>query len=165
MKWRGHFTVAAGPAERKTSSFGDGPRVALIDEIKRQLQSDMGLLPVSLIRQRRNSFVELKAYDESGASSYSTAGYLGDGYFITVKHGVLDLTTGEGQARRITSVTINYKGNELPVQVIDRGNADAEVHPGDWAIVKSRRPLDLPALTVDLDYPYQFADPILSAWQ
>ena len=33
------------------------------------------------------SFVEMNSYDSTGASNYGTAGYLGNGYFITVKHG------------------------------------------------------------------------------
>ena len=48
----------------------------------------MGLLPLTLIRDRRRSFVELYPYDDRAASSYGTAGYPGDGYFITVKHAV-----------------------------------------------------------------------------
>ena len=140
---------------------GAASQAALIDEIKRELQSEMGLLPVRLIRQRRDSFVELKAYDSAGESTYSTAGYLGDGYFITVKHGVLDLADRDERKPRITSVKIAYKGKELPVRVVDSGNADAEVHPGDWAIVKVRGLVDLPPLTVDMGFSYQFADPIV----
>ena len=41
---------------------------ALVDEIKRQLQSEMGLMPVRLLRERRESFVELNAYDNFGKS-------------------------------------------------------------------------------------------------
>ena len=62
----------------------------------------MGLLPLTLLRDRRNSFVELYSYDDRGSSSYGTAGYLGDGYFITVKHGVVALGQ-EGPATRARS--------------------------------------------------------------
>ena len=62
-------------------------------------------MPVSMLRERRQSFVELYSYDGTGASNYGTAGYLGHGYFITVKHGVIAL--GESRrARKITSVKI-----------------------------------------------------------
>ena len=85
------------------------------------------------------SFVELNAYDDRGKSSYGTAGYLGNGYFITVKHGVIALdeparasTTaqdlvgqgqlqGPGRCRRGSSTA---------------GDAKVEVDPGDWAIIK-----------------------------
>ena len=62
----------------------------------------MGLLPVRLLRERRESFVELNSVDNFGKTSYGTAGYLGNGYFITVKHGVIALDGGDG-ATHVTS--------------------------------------------------------------
>ena len=135
---------------------------AIVDEVKRQLQAEMGLLPVQLLRERRESFVELNAVDNFGKTSYGTAGYLGNGYFITVKHGVIAL--GEEQdgreTRRIVSVTVRHKSKDLPVQVIDSGDADVEVHRGDWAIVRARGEIDLPPLVVDTEYGFEFAEPI-----
>jgi hypothetical protein len=61
--------------------------------------------------------------------------------------------------RTITSVKIVYKGTEIPANVIDTGDADVEVHSGDWAIIKTKE-LDLPALHVDTSFAYDFADPI-----
>lgn len=138
------------------------PQSALVDEIKRQLQAEMGLLPVRLLRERRESFVELNASDNFGKTSYGTAGYLGNGYFITVKHGVmaLDESAGGRERRRIVSVTIRYRDRDLPVQVVDSGDATAEVHPGDWAIVRVRETVDLPPLHVDTAFPFEFAEPI-----
>ena len=43
--------------------------------------------------------------------------------------------------------------------MVDTGDAEAEVHSGDWAIIKTRD-LDLPALRVDASFAYDFADPI-----
>src|SRR5688500_2606973 len=109
---------------------------AIVDEIKRQLQSEMGLFPVRLLRERRESFVELNAVDTAGKTSYGTAGYLGNGYFITVKHGVMALDEAvEGrETRRIDNISIRYKGRDIPARIVDSGNATVEVHPGDWAI-------------------------------
>ncbi|MGH9348836.1 MAG: S1 family peptidase [Vicinamibacterales bacterium] len=134
----------------------------LVEEIKRQLQSEMGLLPVRLLRDRRRSFVELNAWDNYGKSSYGTAGYLGNGYFITVKHGVVALEGPQDgrEPRRITRITLRYKGKDVPARLIDAGDANVEVHPGDWAIVKIRGEVDLPALQLDIAYGYEFADPI-----
>jgi hypothetical protein len=73
----------------EASVFENEKRAAIVADVKRQLQTEMGLLPLTLIRDRRRSFVELYSYDDRGASSYGTAGYLGNGYFITVKHGVV----------------------------------------------------------------------------
>lgn len=137
----------------------DRSRAALVADIKQQLTSEMGLLPLSLLRDRRQSFVELYSYDATGASNYGTAGYLGDGYFVTVKHGVVAL--GEvPESRRITSVRIMYKGRAIAARVIDTGTARVEVDPGDWAILKVKEPIDLPPLNVNLDYGFDFAEPI-----
>ena len=135
---------------------------ALVDEIKRQLQSEMGLLPVRLLRERRSSFVELNAYDNLGKTSYGTAGYLGNGYFITVKHGVVALDEpGESrEPRKITEIKIRYKNRDLPARLVDAGDANVEVHSGDWAIIRVRGSVDLPPLRVNTSYGYEFAEPI-----
>jgi hypothetical protein len=135
-------------------------RAKLVAEIKQEIQNEMGLLPVRLLRERRSSFVELYAYDNFGKTSYGTAGYLGRGYFMTVKHAVIALKgDDEPGTRKITSVKVVYKGKEIPARVIDTGDADVEVHSGDWAIIKTKE-LDLPALHVDTSFAYDFADPI-----
>ena len=139
-----------------------GSQSAIVDEVKRQLQSEMGLFPVRLLRDRKESFVELNAYDNFGKTNYGTAGYLGGGYFITVKHGVIALDEpAEGHdARRITAIKIRYRGRDLNARVIDSGNANVEVHPGDWAVIKVNQEVDLPALRIDTSYAYDFAEPI-----
>lgn len=134
---------------------------AIVEDVKRQLQTEMGLLPLNLIRERRQSFVELYSYDDRGSSSYGTAGYLGNGYFITVKHGVIALgQDGVAEPREITSVKLMYQGRAIGAQVVDAGDARVEVDPGDWAILKVKEPIDLPALNLNLDYGFEFADPI-----
>jgi S1-C subfamily serine protease len=139
----------------------DASRAALVADIKRQLQDEMGLLPLNLLRQRRESFVELYAYDDRGSSSYGTAGYLGNGYFITVKHGVVALgQEGVTDPRRIVSVKLMYQGRLLNARVVDSGDARVEVDPGDWAVVKVTEPVHLPPLSINLAYGFDFADPI-----
>jgi hypothetical protein len=133
----------------------------MVAQIKQELQSEMGLLPVHLLRDRRSSFVELYSYDNLGKTNYGTAGYLGNGYFITVKHAVVALRDEDDRStnRKITSVKVMYRGKEVAAKVIDTGDADVEVHSGDWAIIKTRD-LDLPPLRVDSAFAYDFADPI-----
>ncbi|HXH23893.1 MAG TPA: serine protease [Vicinamibacterales bacterium] len=142
---------------------GGGPQSALVEEIKRQIQAEMGLFPVQLLRDRRESFVELNAYDNFGKTSYGTAGYLGNGYFITVKHGVIALDEpGDGRTgRKITSIKIRYRGRDLDAQVVDAGDAPVEVHSGDWAIIRVREAIDLPPLRVDTSFGFEFAAPIV----
>jgi S1-C subfamily serine protease len=160
------WPVSTGTDGQKTPEIvtaAGTPAGALVDEIKRQIQTEMGLFPVRLLRDRRESFVELNAKDSLGKTSYGTAGYLGNGYFITVKHGVIALDEPiEGRdPRKISSVTIRYKGKDLPARIVDAGNATTEVHPGDWAIIKVRGDLSLPALRIDTTYGYDFAEPIV----
>ena len=145
-----------------TGHFGADPsRASIIDDVKRQLSDEMGLLPVNLLRERRDSFVELYSYDDRGSSSYGTAGYLGNGYFITVKHGVVALgQEGLPDPRRITSVRIAYKGKMLNARIVDVGDAKVEVDAGDWAIVQVREKIDLPPLRTNLTFGFEFADPI-----
>ena len=130
----------------------------MMSDVRERLQSEMGLMPISMLRDRRKSFVEVNAYDESGAMHYSTAGYLGSGHFITVKHGVMALSP---LRQPITSITVLYNGKPLDAAVVDTGSADTELHPGDWAIIKVDEDIDLPPLSVDTTYPYEFAAPIV----
>jgi S1-C subfamily serine protease len=154
--------VATGTSGRNPVNADlNASREAIVDDVKRQLSAEMGLLPVNLLRERRNSFVELYSYDDRGASSYGTAGYLGNGYFITVKHGVVALgQEGLADPRRITSVKLAYNGRLLNARVVDVGNAKVEVDPGDWAIVHVKDKIDIPALAPNLEYGFDFADPI-----
>ena len=150
-----------GQGDAADAKPGSAGRARMVAEIKEQLQTEMGLVPVHLLRDRRSSFVELYSYDNLGKTNYGTAGYLGGGYFITVKHAVVALRDEDDRqsSRRIQSVKVVYRGKEIPAKVIDTGDADREVHNGDWAIIKTRD-LDLPPLHVDAAFAYDFADPI-----
>ncbi|MDQ3350025.1 MAG: serine protease [Acidobacteriota bacterium] len=153
-------TAGTGPLSA-VSMMDNASRASIIADVKRELSAEMGLLPLTLLRERRNSFVELNSFDEKGASSYGTAGYLGNGYFITVKHAVMALNPDSArEARQIDSVRLTYKGKALTARIIDYGDARAEVDPGDWAILKVKESVDLPALNVNFSYAFDFADPI-----
>jgi hypothetical protein len=135
-------------------------QAALVSAVKQELTSEMGLVPVSLMRDRRSSFVELYSTDRAGKTHYGTAGYLGHGHFITVKHAVVALRDETLHTLpAITSVKIVYHGEEIPAQVVDAGAAETEVDSGDWAIIQSRD-VDLPALSVDTSFAFDFAEPI-----
>jgi hypothetical protein len=136
------------------------PRERMIADIKRELQSEMGLLPLALLRDRRTSFVELYTTDNLGKTNYGTAGYLGNGYFVTVKHAVVALKDDDRpSSRRIVAIKVLYQGKEVAAKLVDTGDADVEVHTGDWAIIRTR-PLDIPALKPNTEFSYDFAEPI-----
>jgi hypothetical protein len=147
--------------EEADSAERASARQKMVKEIKQELQNEMGLLPVHLLRDRRASFVELYSTDNLGKTNYGTAGYLGGGYFVTVKHAVIALKDDDDRqkSRKITSVRIVFNGKEIAAKVVDTGDADVEVHTGDWAIIKTRE-LDLPALRVDTAFAYDFAEPL-----
>jgi S1-C subfamily serine protease len=160
---RNDVARATGTSGRGEPSAAMAPdvRSTMVADIKKQLQVEMGLLPLQLLKSRKESFVELYSYDDRGGSSYGTAGYLGDGYFITVKHAVIALDGQDDRnAREITTIKLMHRGRALRARVIDHGDALAEVDPGDWAVLKVDEAVELPALTVDLSFPYEFADPI-----
>jgi hypothetical protein len=152
---------AATTGTAAAASAPSAARKAIVNEVKQELQTEMGLLPVQLLRDRRSSFVELYATDSANRVSYGTAGYLGHGYFVTVKHAVVALKDDDGAAstRKIVSVVVMHDGKEVPAKVVDVGDADVEVHSGDWAIIKTKD-LDLPALRPDVAFSYDFAAPI-----
>jgi Trypsin-like peptidase domain len=145
-----------------TGAAGAASRAALIDQVKQELQAEMGLVPVQLVRERRSSFVELYSEDNFGKTNYGTAGYLGQGYFLTVKHAVVALGGDEPRdgERKIVSIRVIYRGKAVPATLVDAGDATAEVHSGDWAVIKTR-PLDLPALNPNTSFAYDFAEPIV----
>ena len=149
----GRMDVGGSPASPQA-------RTAMVEEIKRELQSEMGLVPVHLLKERRRSFAELYAYDNEGHSNYGTAGYLGNGYFVTVKHAVVALGSDAQEGRRITSIKLVYGGQSVAATVVDAGSALNEVDPGDWAILRARDHVDLPPLRVNLGFTFDFADPI-----
>ena len=116
--------IAAPPPVVEVPVFDNENRAAIVADVKRQLQTEMGLLPLTLIRDRRHSFVELYSRDDKGDSSYGTAGYLGHGYFITVKHGVIALgQEGASDPRVINSVTLMIDGRPIRARVVDTGDA------------------------------------------
>ncbi|MGE3512043.1 MAG: serine protease [Vicinamibacterales bacterium] len=137
-------------------------RQQLITQVKQELQAEMGLVSLRLVRERRSSFVELYSEDNFGKSNYGTAGYLGGGYFVTVKHAVMALGEDPARegARKIVTIKVLYNGKEVSARLVDTGDANAEVHSGDWAIIRTR-PLDLPALKPNTGFAFDFAEPIV----
>lgn len=142
-----------------TAASGADSR-ALLDALKSELKHEMGLMPISLLRERGESFVELYAKDNFGHTNYGTAGYLGNGYFITVKHAVVALGVDETNPRHVERIDLKINGRDVAATVVDAGDADSEVDPGDWAILKVRQSPSIPALSVNIGFAFQFATPI-----
>jgi hypothetical protein len=73
---------------------------------------------------------------------------------------VLEEAVEGREPRRIEEIKIRYKGKDLPAAIVDAGDANVEVHPGDWAIIRVKGQFDLTPLRVDTSYAYDFAEPI-----
>src|SRR3989441_8830470 len=120
--------VPAGTIGRSDARSNDGEtsgaaaRARMVTQIKQELQKEMGLTPVKLMRDRGSSFVELYATDNVGKTNYGTAGYLGHGYFVTVKHGVVALKGDDERqtSRRIVSIKISYGGEKNSAEGVDK---------------------------------------------
>ena len=150
----------AGDLAREKAATDAASRDRLVEEIKGQLQREMGLVPIRVLRERRASFVPVHAYDESGNLRYGTAGYLGGGYFITVKHGVRALDDARGD-RRIESVKIVHDGKEtrgVSRRQRRRRRRSASRRLGDPQGARPRSTCR--RCTSMSQYPYDFAEPI-----
>jgi hypothetical protein len=78
-----------------------------------------------------------------------------------VKHAVVALDDADGrEGRRITSIKLRIHDRDVSARIVDVGDADVEVHSGDWAVIRVSAPIDLPALRVNPNFSYEFADPI-----
>ncbi len=158
---RDGLTVVASSGTMRTPSdvalLSDG----IVERVKLDLRNEMGWLPARTLRARRASFVELYASDSARGDSYGTAGHLGDGYFITVKHGVMGLGRDTDAAVPLDDVKLRIGQRLMRARIVDVGDARHEVHPGDWAILKVDEPVALPALSVNLAYGFAFGDSIV----
>src|SRR5690242_3908164 len=73
----GAFHARGAAAETLPAPAADNTNAKIVAEVKAQIEREMGLVPLSVMRERRASFVELYAYDALGKTHYGTAGYLG----------------------------------------------------------------------------------------
>ena len=130
---------------------------------RRSCRARWGCCRCTLLRERRSSFVELYASDNLGKTNYGTAGYLGDGYFVTVKHAVVALKD-EDDRQGTRKIDVDQDGatraRRSRRRLVDTGDADVEVAQrrlGDHQDARSstcRRCASTPA------FAYEFADPI-----
>jgi hypothetical protein len=164
-------TQKAQEAERKRAADAEAKTRVLIERLTQQVGSvgaDLGHFSPKVLKKYRSSFVEVYAYFKEGKTlkaNYGTAGYLGDGFFLTSKHIVAPYgAPGEPPPPTILSVKINYQGALVDANVIDTGDASVkgEVSLGDWALLKAISALTgLTPLKVRTDHVFHFADPLV----
>lgn len=135
--------------------------LAIVRDEIRNISKEMGLVPLSMIRSRESSFLKIYGYlkyNPQNLTLYATACYLGQGYFITAKHAITAVP--DDPQMMIVSSKIQYHGREIPVRIVDMGEARHEAEDGDWAIVHVSEQIDLPALPVDISFAYNSIEPI-----
>ena len=144
--WPGKFPRVRPASTPSRNSAAE--RATIVADVKRQLQTGMGLLPLTLIRDRRQSFVALYSSDVTGSSSYGAAGYLGNGYFLgqawrnCLGPGRCPISAGHRLHPIDDRRTTDQRAR------VDAGDARVEVDPGDWAILEVEENIDLQALDV-----------------
>ena len=128
-------TGQEGKAGHDALTPGSDSHAAIVAEVKEQLRSDLGLLPLDLLRDRRTSFVELYATDNFGKTNYGTAGYIGRGYFITGKHAVVALKEDDSvlELAFLNSHFQTGLRNILDRAVLQRQELHSELSVGDYS--------------------------------
>ncbi|MGE5392610.1 MAG: S1 family peptidase [Candidatus Saccharibacteria bacterium] len=124
----------------------------LIDTLKLQAKScgsELGVFSKTLIKKYSRSFVPVYALYKEGRTTkgnYGTAGYLGDGYFLTSKHVVVLLPHADSPKKplpKVYAIKLSVNGQLLDAELVDSGDSEmrGEVNLGDWAIIKAANPV------------------------
>lgn len=92
------------------------------------------------IRRHEKSFVQLYAFyrrDRKNLATAGTACYLGDRYFLTAKHVVVQEAVAGKPAPKTTAIDIRISGQLVPVRLVDEGETQEadQIDLGDWAIL------------------------------
>jgi hypothetical protein len=136
-------------------------RARMVAEIKEQLGAEMGLVPLSLIRERRQ-LRRAHTYDNHGQKNYGrsatseTAATSSPSNMPSWRSPAA--TPNRSRAARSPRSRSSYEGQKFPRASSIRAMRRMK-WTRDWAIIKTREP-DLPALTVDTSFSYEFAAPI-----
>ena len=123
----------------------------------------MGLLPLQLLRDRRSSFVELYTDRQLRQDQLRHRRLPGR---RLLRHRQARRRRAEGRRRPAGSRARScrsrscHQGKEIPAQLVDAGDADVEVHSGDWAIIRTEARSTCRALQPDTAFAYDFAEPI-----
>jgi hypothetical protein len=164
-------TQKAQETERRRATDAEAKTRVLIERLTQQVASvgtDLGHFTPSVLKKYRWSFAEVYAYFRDGKTlkaNYGTAGYLGDGFFLTSKHIVAPYSApGEPAPPAILAVKIKHNGDLLDAEIVDTGDASVKGQPsmGDWALLRTASvPAGLQPLKVRTDYVFHFADPLV----
>jgi hypothetical protein len=136
-------------------------------EAMKAYASDAGRFSGRSLREHEKSFVQIYAFYRKDRKNMATAGtacYLGDRYFLTAKHVVIQEAEPGKQPPKTTAIDIRIDGRLVPVRLLDNGatqEAD-QIDVGDWAVVVTD---DVPAGLVPLKpnprYVFNFGERLI----
>lgn len=164
-------TRKAQELDRRRAADAEAKTRVLVERLTQQVDAvgaDLDHFTPKVLNKYRTSFVEVYAYFNAGKTlkaNYGTAGYLGNGYFLTSKH-IVAPYAGPGQPAPppILGIKVKHGRDLLDATLIDSGDAtvQGEVSLGDWALLRTTStPSGLRALTTRTDYVFHFADPLV----
>lgn len=126
----------------------DGESRAVLDHLKLQVGD---LFTTSWLKEKSRSVLEVVAlWDKGNVTMRSSAGYIGEGYFLTVQHGVYSGTPSTGLVPSQERF-IFYDGKNIPAKIHKRGKRyeiGNFLTIDDWVVLKVDQDIDVPALTV-----------------
>jgi len=130
----------------------------------RTFANEAGHLSGRSLRNHEKSFVQvygLYRKDRQNMAIAGTACYLGNRYFLTAKHVVLQQGAPGEPLPKTTGIDIKLNGEMIPVRLIDSGSTQEadQVDVGDWALLKAERvPEGLIALKPNARYSFAFGE-------
>jgi S1-C subfamily serine protease len=126
--------------------------------------NEAGHLSGRSLRNHEKSFVQVYGFYRQDRKSMAIAGtacYLGNGYFLTAKHVVVQEGTPGKPAAKTTGIDIKLNGEMVPVRLIDSGSTQEadQVDIEDWALLEAdRAPEGLVALKPNATYAFTFGE-------
>ena len=155
MLRRQHTEPALGhhrPCDRRRSRPRMDDREPRRDRRRRQARAEDRDGPAAgqLLRERRNSFVELNSYDDDRREQLRHRRLSRP---RLLHHRQARRRRARADVPRVAQDHLDQDacttGAPLAARIVDTGDAEVEVDPGDWAILKVKEAVDLPALDVE----------------
>ncbi len=119
------------------------------------------------LREHEKSFVQIYGFyrkDRKSMAMAGTACYLGDRYFLTAKHVVIQQAEAGKPAPKTTAINLRFDGRLVSARLVDSGatrEAD-QIDVGDWAVVVTDEiPTGLVALKPNPRYAFNFGERLI----
>lgn len=131
-----------------------------------KIPQNFGLFSTEKVTQLSRSIVEVHArWISQDYNARSAAFHLGEGYFLTVKHGYTKVFDKEAKEEVVATVLhLDFDDLTYDLTIVDQGKTtdiESGDDMGDWAIVKTAKPLNIPVMQVDTATGLPYGSPIV----